>query len=468
MTDRTPHRAEASKKKSDSRRPSVRPMAGLAMGILSVLASAPALAEDPFLRRTATVEVVETAGPAVVSITTEKMIEEANSIGNRRRNPQFNRYFSDLFEPHRQEGRISLGSGVIISKSGLILTNEHVVTGASRIEISLNDGRSFSATVIGADPTNDVAILKAKTEEELPWIPPGGSADIMVGEPVIAIGNPFGFSNTVTTGVVSAVDRSVQGSNQTFHGFIQTDASINDGNSGGPLLNAEGAMIGINTLVHENSEGIAFAIPIDVAKRVMEELIEHGEVPPVTLGLEFQRMDPALSEVIGLPPATGGALVNRVHPGGSADSAGLQRGDVLTEFEGIRIEDARRLFEMLQSMTPDQNIRLKIWRDDHFQTVNVVARKIPDNVAAQLAHRLLGVDLRWQEPGYYGVSRVRNGSPAHMNSVRTGDILLAINGLALADEESLKRAMLGLRGRDRALVMVQRGPGRYSLSIPLH
>ena len=452
----------------DTRRGYSQAVAGLALLLLLVLAPGPTLAQDPFLRRTATVEVVNSAGPAVVSITTEKRVEAADAFGSRRRNPQLNRYFSDLFEPHRREGRTSLGSGVIISESGLILTNEHVVTGASHIEISLADGRSFSARVIGADPTNDVAILKAETDENLPWIPPGESADIMVGEPVIAIGNPFGFSNTVTTGVVSAVDRSPRGSFQTFHGFIQTDASINDGNSGGPLLNAEGSMIGINTLVYENSEGIAFAIPIDVAKRVMQELIEHGEVPPVTLGLEFQRMDPALSEVIGLPGSVGGALVNRVHPGGSADSAGLRRGDVLTAFGGIRIEDARHLFDMLQTLIPDQNVRLEIWRDDHFETVEVVARKIPDNVAGQLAHRLLGVDLRWQEPGYYGVSRVRNGSPAHQNSVRKGDLLLAVNGLALEDEDSLKRAMLSLRGRDRALIMVQRGAGRYSLSIPLH
>ncbi|MEE3328742.1 MAG: trypsin-like peptidase domain-containing protein [Myxococcota bacterium] len=443
-------------------------MRGVAVIWVFFFMASSALAQDPFLRRTATVAVVEEAGPAVVSITTEKILEGTDAFGRQARNPQRRRYFSDLFEPDRSDSKSSLGSGVIISNSGLILTNEHVVSQASRIEIRLADGRSFSAQVIGADPTNDIAVLKAETDEVLPWLLPGESSDIMVGEPVIAIGNPFGLSNTVTTGVVSAIDRSVVAPERKFHGFIQTDASINAGNSGGPLLNAEGSLIGINTAIYGNSEGIAFAIPIDAAKRVMRELIEHGEVPPVTLGLEFQALDPALSEVIGLPRSVGGALVSRVHPGGSAASAQLRRGDVLAEFDGRRIKDARQLYEILQTMTPDQTVELTIWRDGEFQNIELVARKIPENVASQLAHRLLGVDLQWDDQGYFSVSRVRNGSPAHMRSIRKGDILLAVNGLALTSKDSLKRAMLSLRGRDRALVMVQRGAGRRPLSIPLH
>ena len=456
----TPHRETALRHK--------RGFFGLALIWTLFLISPPVLAEDPFLRRTATVAVVEQAGPAVVSITTEKILEENDAFGRQTVNPQVQRYFSDLFESEKADSKSSLGSGVIISQSGLILTNEHVVTRASRIEIRLADGRAFSARIIGADPTNDVAVLKAETDEPLPWLQPGESSDIMVGEPVIAIGNPFGLSNTVTTGVVSAIDRSVQAPQRKFHGFIQTDASINSGNSGGPLLNAEGSLIGINTAIYGNSEGIAFAIPIDSAKRVMQELIEHGEVPPVTLGLEFQALDPALSEVMGLPRSVGGALVSRVHPGGAAASANLRRGDVLAEFDGLRIKDARQLFEILQTMTPDQSVELKAWRDGEYHSIELVARKIPDNVASQLAHRLLGVELEWQEPGYFIVSRVRNGSPAHMRSMRKGDILLAVNGLALENRDSLKRAMLSLQGRERALIMAQRGARRYPLSIPLH
>ena len=435
---------------------------------ISLCLSNAALAQDPFLRRTATVAVVEEVGPAVVSITTEKILEATDAFGRPARSPQTRRYFSDLFDSERTDSKTSLGSGVIISDSGLILTNEHVVTQASRIEIRLADGRSFSAQVIGADPTNDIAVLKVDTDEVLPWLLPGESSDIMVGEPVIAIGNPFGLSNTVTTGVVSAVDRSVAAPERKFHGFIQTDASINHGNSGGPLLNAEGSLIGINTAIYHESEGIAFAIPIDAAKRVMRELIEHGEVPPVTLGLEFQPLDPALSEVMGLPRSIGGALVNRVHPGGSAASAQLRRGDVLTEFDGRRIKDARQLYEIMQTMTPDQSVDLTIWREGELENVTLIAKKIPENVASQLANRLLGVNLEWNNQGYFVVSRVRNGSPAHMRSIRKGDILLRVNGLLLNNEDALKRAMLSLRGRDRALAMVQRGTGRNWLSIPLH
>lgn len=445
----------------------MRILRGLALIGGFVFISNSALAQDPFLRRTATVAVVEQAGPAVVSITTEKIIEESEAFGRGARSPQGRRYFWEHFEPDRSDSKNSLGSGVIISESGLILTNEHVVSQASRIEIRLADGRVFAAGVIGADPTNDIAVLKAETDEPLPWLLPGESSDIMVGEPVIAIGNPFGLSNTVTTGVVSALDRSVVGAERKFHGFIQTDASINAGNSGGPLLNAEGSLIGINTAIRSESEGIAFAIPINEAKRVMRELIEHGEVPPVTLGLEFQALDPALSEVIGLPRSVGGALLNRIHPGGSAAEAQLRRGDVLTEFDGRPIKDARQLYEILQTMTPDQTIQLTVWRDGDFQTVELTAKKIPENVASQLAHRLLGVELEWNDRGYFSVSRVRNGSPAHRRHISKGDILLAINGLALKNKDTLKRAMLSLQGRDRALVMVQRGAGRYPLSIDL-
>ena len=461
-------------KNPDARSQSVsrtRSRTGIAIALvwISLHLSDSALAQDPFLRRTATVAVVEEVGPAVVSITTEKILEETDAFGRQARSPQKRRYFSDLFDSDRADSQSSLGSGVIISSNGLILTNEHVVTQASRIEIRLSDGRSFSAKIIGADPTNDIAVLKVDTEEVLPWLLPGDSSDIMVGEPVIAIGNPFGLSNTVTTGVVSALDRSVgEPDRRKFHGFIQTDASINEGNSGGPLLNAEGSLIGINTAIYGNSEGIAFAIPIDAAKRVMRELIEHGEVPPVTLGLEFQALDPALSEVMGLPRSIGGALVSRVHPGGSAASAELRRGDVLAEFDGRRITDARQLYEILQTMTPDQTVDLTIWRDGDLQNVEVVARKIPENVASQLAHRLLGVDLELDKQGYYVVSRVRNGSPAHKRSIRKGDIFLAVNGLSLNNQDALRRAMLSLRGRDRALAMVQRGARRYPLSIPLH
>jgi serine protease Do len=435
--------------------------------LLSVATAAPGGAADPFLRRTATVEVVEKVGPAVVNITTEQVVRSPDPFRTFSPNPYFERYFSDLFERRASQTLENLGSGVIIDSEGHVLTNAHVVARATRISVTLADGRVFGAQVIGADPTNDIAVLRIETDDPMPWIEPGSSSDIMVGEPVIAIGNPFGLSNTVTTGVVSAIDRSIRANEQTFHGFLQTDASINPGNSGGPLLNAEGALIAINTAIYDGAEGIGFAIPIDVARRVVAELIEHGEVLPVTLGLEFQDLDPALREVMALPRDLRGALINRVQPGGPADKAGLRRGDIVARIDQHKLQSARQLFEILESVTPSQPIELEIWRDGRASNIQVVAEKIPDNVAQQLSSRLLGLDLVWQRIGAYQVEGVRRGSPAERIGLAPGDYVLAVNGLRLDGEPALTRAMLDLRGRERALVVVQRGAGRYHLTIPL-
>lgn len=450
------------------RSPGLRASAAVGVIAWAILGAAPAVrAEDPFLRRTATVHAVETAGPAVVNITTEQMARTQSPFRPQAPNPYFERYFSELFEPRAPRTLQNLGSGVIISAKGHVLTNEHVVARATRISVTLADGRGFDASVVGADPTNDLAVLQIETEEPLPWIDPGFSSDVMVGEPVIAIGNPFGLSNTVTTGVLSATNRSIRAHDHTFHGFLQTDASINPGNSGGPLLNAEGTLIGINTAIYDGAEGIGFAIPIDVANRVVAELIEHGEVLPVTLGLEFQDLDPALREVMELPRQLRGALVNRVQPGGPADRAGLRRGDIVARIDDHKLQSARQLFEILETVTADQSLMLEVWRDGISRSIAVVAEKIPDNVHDELASRLLGLDLAWQDAGAYAVMGVRHGSPAERIGLQPGDYVLAVNGLRLDSESAMTRAMLDLRGRERALVVVQRGPGRYHLTIPL-
>jgi serine protease Do len=424
-------------------------------------------AADPFLRRTAAVQVVETAGPAVVNITTEHIIRAQSPFRSYRANPFWDRYFNELFDRRATQTLESLGSGVLISPTGHVLTNEHVIARASRIRILLADGREFDAEIVGADPSNDLAVLQVKTDSPLPWIAPGTSADVMVGEPVIAIGNPFGLSNTVTTGVISAIDRSIRANDHTFHGFLQTDASINPGNSGGPLLNAEGSLIGINSAIFNGAEGIGFAIPIDVATRVVAELIEHGEVLPVTLGIDFQDLAPALREVMELPEEIRGALINRVQPGGPAERAGIRRGDVVARLDGRRISSARQLFEMLESVTPDQALELELWRDSRTITANVAAERIPDNIAEQLTSRLMGLSLKIQPGAGFVVTDVRRGSAGEQLGLRPNDLVLAINGMALHNEEALRRAMLNLRGRERALIVVQRGPGRYHLTIPL-
>ncbi|HIL80282.1 MAG TPA: PDZ domain-containing protein [Myxococcales bacterium] len=440
---------------------------GLCFGLCFGLATGNALASDPFLRRTPTVEAVKKVGPAVVSITTEHLQQAQNPFARSSPQPRSQQYFSELFDQRAPRSSHDLGSGVIISPEGHILTNEHVIRQAHRISITLADGRTFSAQIVGADPSNDIAVLKAETEEDLPWVDPGTSSDIMVGEPVIAIGNPFGFSNTVTTGVISAVNRSIRTEQLAFHGFLQTDASINPGNSGGPLVNAEGSLIGINTAIYQGAEGIGFAIPIDAAQRVVAELIEHGEVHPVTLGIEFQDLDPALREVMDLPSSITGSLINRVRPGGPADIAGIRRGDVLTRLDGRSIQSARQLFEVLETTTPEQRMTVGYWRDEKLSTAEVVAKEIPENVVAELASRRMGLSLESDGEIGFKISSVRQQSPASLTGLQRGDRLLAVNGVVLNSEDSLRRAILGLRGRERALIVVQRGRGRYHLMIPL-
>ena len=236
---------------------------------------------------------------------------------------------------------------------------------------------------------------------------------------------------------------------------------------GSPLLNAEGSLIGVNSAIYNGAEGIGFAIPIDMASRVVAELIEHGEVLPVTLGIDFQNLDPALRGVMDLPANVKGALINRVHPGGPAESSGVRRGDVLAKLDGRKIESARQLFEILETTTPDQELTLQLWRDRRSLEVSVVAQLIPEDVGGQLASRLLGIGLELEQQGYFAITAVRRASPAGHIGLKEGDFLLGVNGLRLDSEEALRRAMLNLRGRERALVVVQRGPGRYHLTIPL-
>jgi serine protease Do len=443
----------------------------LALIGLPLLATTEGSAEDPFLRRTATVRVVEKVGPAVVSITTERVVAVQSPFrGFAPFDPRTNPFFRDFFDPRQRRAHetvTNLGSGVIIDRDRHILTNEHVVRSASRIRINLADGREFEATLVGADPNNDLAVLQVEAEEELPWIAPGSSGDLLVGEPVIAIGNPFGLSNTVTTGVVSALDRSIAAGDQTYHGFLQTDASINPGNSGGPLLNAEGTLIGINSAIYNGAEGIGFAIPIDAAKRVISELIEHGEITPVWLGLEFQNLDHTLHEVMGLPRNVNGALVNAVRKDSPAGRAGVRRGDIVTRFNGHSVQSARDFFESLETVTVDQKLRLELWRESAATEIVVVAQKIPESLVRELAEQYLGMQLDSRDQGGFLISRVLPGSNAARIGFRSGDLLLAINGQPLGDRDDLRSAILKLRGRGRALVVVQRGGGRYHVAIPL-
>jgi serine protease Do len=349
-----------------------------------------------------------------------------------------------------------------------VLTNDHVVAGADVIRVTLADGRELGAKLIGADPNNDLAVLALESAAGVPWVAPGSSASLLVGEPVIAIGNPFGLSNTVTTGVLSAVDRSLRTDDRVFHGFLQTDASINPGNSGGVLLNAEGELIGINTAIYQGAQGIGFAIPIDVAKRIVHELLTKGEVAPVWLGLDVQDLTPALIEMMRLPEGQRGVLVSRVRAGGPAARAGAQRGDVLLKIDAHPVRAARELYEVLESSTPGQSHALLVQRAGRQLTLPAVAQEIPPGVVAALGAERFGMQLtRVAEGGAYAVAAVTPGSRAEAIGFEPGDFVLSIDGIALADEKAYRRAVLRLQGRTRAQVVVQRGRARYVVTLPL-
>ena len=439
---------------------------GWAAAAALVLGAGVAGAADPFLRRTAAVQAVERVGPAVVNITTEHQAQPSNPFAPFAGDPFFDQFFRDFFEPRARSAQ-SLGSGVLIDPEGHVLTNEHVVRRASRIRLSLADGRTLDAELVGADPNNDIAVLRVRSDEPLPWIPPGRSHDLMVGEPVIAIGNPFGLSSTVTTGVISALDRSIRSGDHTFHGFLQTDASINPGNSGGPLLNAEGDLIGINTAIYQGAQGIGFAIPIDVALRIVSDLLDDGEVTPVWLGLGFQDLQPDLGLALELPPGETGALVNEVRESSPADQAGVRRGDVVTRMDGRPVASGRAFFEMLSSATAGQEVVLSLWREGSAQTRRVRLEAIPADAVLHLAVELIGVELQPHEGGGYRVQSVRPGSGAARIGLQPGDLVLGINGRALQSENQLRRSLLDLRGRDQALLVVQRAGGRYHVTVPL-
>ena len=314
-------------------------------------------------------------------------------------------------------------------------------------------------------------MLRVRTDEELPWTPLGRSDDLLVGEPVIAIGNPHGLSNTVTTGVIPALDRSFGIDDERLHGLIQTDASINPGNSGGPLLNAEGTLIGINTAIYwrvdRPTQSIGFAIPIDSARRVIDELIDFGEVTPVWLGIEFQDLDPSLHEVLRLPSHVSGVIVNGVVPDSPAAASGIERGDIVARMDSRVLRSARDMWESLRSVRTDQQIELDVWRDGQLRTLEVRARELPDDRVAAMTAAMLGMELEPDPGGGFRVAAVRRGSVAQLTGFQAGDRLLSLGGRPLDGATALKYAVADLRWRRRVQIVVERGADRYHVTLPL-
>lgn len=300
---------------------------------------------------------VKQAAPAVVNIQTTKIItERQHPLMN---DPTFKQFFGDSIGEPRKRMESSLGSGVIVSPQGYILTNHHVIKAANEIMVALKDGRTSKATVIGTDPDTDLAVLHIKLDN-LPAITLSKTDDIEVGDVVLAIGNPFGVGQTVTSGIISATGRNMLGIN-VFENFIQTDAAINPGNSGGALINSYGELIGINTAIFSKSggsQGIGFAIPLSLAKNVLTQIIEFGHVKRGWLGVAIQDMNPQLANSFELKRVYG-VIINGIAESGPADKAGLKAGNVITHINNTEIENTRHLLNLVSKVKPGNTISIK-------------------------------------------------------------------------------------------------------------
>jgi serine protease Do len=339
------------------------------------------------------------------------------------------------------------------------------------------DGREYTAKLIGADLPSDLAVLKIDDKDKLPVIQMGRSDGLMIGETVIAIGNPFGLSHTVTTGVISALDRSVRTEHRVYQDFIQTDAAINPGNSGGPLLNIDGELIGINAAIYRKAEGVGFAIPIDRARRIVKDLIHYGEVHPAWIGLEVQDLDERLVNYFKLEGKKG-VLVTQVSPRGPADRAGIRKGDLIVAIGNTSIASREGFLQALAGYTAHSTLRMVVWREGLEETLRLKAQVLSLEQAQNEAETRLGIKVRaitsflTQQYRLYSdigvvVVDVSPQSLAHRSGIRVGDIIRQVNDLEIEALQDYQQAMTRALRRGNLLLLIQRGSRGYYLTLEI-
>lgn len=432
-------------------------------------------------RETAVVKAVRKVSPAVVNISSEYSVRKRiNPFSGFGMDEFFDSFFRDFFDPNleRETKRASLGSGVIIDgKRGLIITNAHVIANTGIIKVVLKDEREYEAQIVGADPEFDLAVLRIKTDDLLPAIQMGSSDDLMIGETVIAIGNPFGFSHTVTTGVISALNRSIRTEDRVYHKFIQIDASINPGNSGGPLLNINGELIGINTAIYAKAQGIGFAIPISKAQKIISDLIEYGEVIQAWIGITVQNLDARLAHYMKVPGKKG-VLVKAVESAGPAHKAGIQEGDIILSIDNRKILSRDDYQSAMRGFAAGDYLQVKLWRKDHHHLVGVTARVFPMELAAELAYTLLGVkvdNLTYQNRNRFGasaregviISHLRPKSYLSRIGARSGDVIRQIDEFNIRSIEDFKQAVVKYRHKKTVIILLQRGDQGYYITVEM-
>ncbi|MDJ0722055.1 MAG: Do family serine endopeptidase [Desulfobacterales bacterium] len=428
--------------------------------------------------------LADRVGPAVVNIQVEKTTRPA--MQPFRQGPGgLDRRFRDFFGPPSGDRRSrpprpsGVGTGFIIDSDGHIVTNNHVVDGADRIKVVLQDERAFEATVIGRDPQTDLALIKVASDRDLPAVPLGTSADLAVGEWVVAIGNPFGLEHTVTAGIVSAKGRVI--GSGPYDDYIQTDASINPGNSGGPLLNLQGEVVGINTAIIPSGQGIGFAIPIDMANGIISQLKAEGEVTRGWLGVTIQDLKGDLATYYGVENGQG-VLVTQVVPGDPADEAGIRAMDIITAIDGTPVGSSRELTAKAAGLTVNAEVDVVLLRDSASKTVSLKVGRRPltlaqneqptsesqDDYGIQVSDLTpkLARQLNIEHEGGAVVIGVKPGSTADKAGLREGDVIIEVDRQAIdSARDFTNRVTNKKKGADLNL-LVKRGPAGLKV-IPL-
>ena len=443
------------------------------------------------------VSIVKNASVAVVNIDVEKTARRSVSPFPFDDDPFFKHFFGDQFKEFTRsvpmKGR---GSGFIVTKDGQILTNNHVVDGVDKITVSvlLSDGnkKTYPAKVLGNDPTYDIAVIKIEPDENLPVLELGDSDAIEVGEWVVAIGNPYGFEHTVTAGVISAKNRSIHTQDVNFDDFLQTDAAINPGNSGGPLLNMEGKVIGINTAIIPYAQGLGFAIPVNRAKEITNDLVSFGRVKRGWLGVSIRDINEKIAKAYGVK-GTEGAMINDVFKGDPADKAGIKRGDVVIELNGSKIKDANSFVQKVRTLAPNSTAKLVIIRKGKRMTFNVKLGERPNTADGRpesprrndgTKESSSGTDslkdfgilnavpvtdsLRRQykiassTEGLVVTKIDRNSQASSDGEIREGDLILEVNSHEVKTADDLKKAV----GNDESVVlMIEREGSTFIIMI---
>lgn len=457
-------------------------------------------------------DLAERLLPSVVNISTTQIVDTAERGQQLPQLPQFppgspfEKFFKDFFEknggqPHRKRKATALGSGFIIDKSGLIVTNNHVIADADEITVILQDDTAIKAEVIGRDPKTDTALLRVKTKHPLKAVPWGNSDVTRVGDWVMAIGNPFGLGGTVTAGIVSARSRDI--SSGPYDDFIQTDASINKGNSGGPLFNMDGEVIGINSAIYSppggngGSVGIGFSIASNLAKTVIKDLQSYGRTRRGWLGVRIQTVTPEIADSLGMKDASG-ALVANVSESGPAANAGIKAGDVVLEFNGSKIKKMSNLPRVVAETPINKSVNVKIWREGKVRNMKVRVGELDEKETTQVAEQAgpskkesrsgkqvavteLGLsvvpltDALREQHGIssdvkgVAISKVEPGSDADDKGLQAGDVVVEVNQREVSKPSDVSRQVTNAKraGRKSVLLLVQNGGGLHFVALKL-